>query len=123
MEQLRNTLSNTSFFYLTSRELETLRLIALGYSNNKISELMVISKKSVENYVNAVYAKFAPHIRNKDDVNLRVFASNYYHKYHARFPELEEKFREINNKFEDFQNKLSEIMMDMLKDEIPEESK
>lgn len=42
---------------LTSRELETLGLIAEGYSNGAIAERLVVTVKSVENMVNRIFHK------------------------------------------------------------------
>lgn len=40
---------------LHPREMETLRLMALGLSNGEIGERMGITQKSTENYVTRVY--------------------------------------------------------------------
>lgn len=42
---------------LTIRETEALSLMAAGYDNITISEQMVVSLKSVENYINSIYSK------------------------------------------------------------------
>jgi two-component system, NarL family, response regulator LiaR len=42
---------------LNTRELEILRLIARGYSNNAISETVHLSEGTVRNYISAVFAK------------------------------------------------------------------
>jgi DNA-binding NarL/FixJ family response regulator len=42
---------------LTAREREVLRLLALGLSNDEIGEKLVITKRTVQNHVSAVYGK------------------------------------------------------------------
>jgi DNA-binding NarL/FixJ family response regulator len=42
---------------LTSREVEVLRLVARGLSNNAIAERLVISPKTVGNHVEHIYGK------------------------------------------------------------------
>jgi DNA-binding CsgD family transcriptional regulator len=51
----RETLSNPAG--LTTRQLEVLRLIAEGRSNERIAEELFISKKTVEHHVSAIYGK------------------------------------------------------------------
>lgn len=40
---------------LTPREDETLNLLAQGYNNQQIAELMAVNLKSVERYINTIY--------------------------------------------------------------------
>ena len=42
---------------LTAREVEVLRLVALGLSNQEIAEQLVITRKTASNHVEHVYAK------------------------------------------------------------------
>lgn len=42
---------------LTPRERDVLRLLALGCDNNAIAERLVISKRTVQNHVSAIYGK------------------------------------------------------------------
>src|SRR6266568_3121705 len=42
---------------LTARELEVLRLIARGVRNRQIAEQLVITEKTVANYVSSIYSK------------------------------------------------------------------
>ena len=42
---------------LTNRELETLALIAEGYSNRAIAERLVVTLKSAENLVSRIFQK------------------------------------------------------------------
>jgi DNA-binding NarL/FixJ family response regulator len=62
---------------LTGRELETLGLLAEGYNNTAIAEMMFIDVKTVEHHLNSIYAKLKS---NKDFANLhpRVAASRLY---------------------------------------------
>jgi HD-GYP domain-containing protein (c-di-GMP phosphodiesterase class II) len=49
---------------LTSREAEVLRLLARGASNPEIAAALVISRKTVEHHVEAVYTKLGVHSRS-----------------------------------------------------------
>jgi DNA-binding NarL/FixJ family response regulator len=42
---------------LTAREREVLRLLALGFDNDAIADKLVISKRTVQNHVSAIYSK------------------------------------------------------------------
>jgi DNA-binding NarL/FixJ family response regulator len=56
---MRSRLARTtsSVEELTARELETLALVAEGYSNAMIAEKLVLTKRAVEKHVNAIFAK------------------------------------------------------------------
>src|SRR4051794_11881043 len=49
---------------LTAREVEVLRLVARGMSNAAIAGRLVVSRKTVEHHVEAVYAKLGVHSRS-----------------------------------------------------------
>ncbi|MCV2489217.1 LuxR C-terminal-related transcriptional regulator [Geodermatophilus sp. YIM 151500] len=49
---------------LTAREVEVLRLLAGGASNAEIAAVLVVSRKTVEHHVEAVYAKLDVHSRS-----------------------------------------------------------
>jgi HD-GYP domain-containing protein (c-di-GMP phosphodiesterase class II) len=49
---------------LTARELEVLRLLARGLTNPAIAETLVVSRKTVEHHLEAVYAKLGVHSRS-----------------------------------------------------------
>jgi HD-GYP domain-containing protein (c-di-GMP phosphodiesterase class II) len=49
---------------LTGREVEVLRLVARGMSNAAIARELVLSRKTVEHHVEAVYAKLGVHSRS-----------------------------------------------------------
>jgi HD-GYP domain-containing protein (c-di-GMP phosphodiesterase class II) len=49
---------------LTGREVEVLRLLARGASNPQIAAALVVSRKTVEHHVEAVYAKLGVHSRS-----------------------------------------------------------
>jgi DNA-binding NarL/FixJ family response regulator len=60
--------------HLTTRQREVLRLIAAGYSNEHISVELHLTRKSVENYVNRIFAALG--LGDHDvEVNRRVVAS------------------------------------------------
>jgi DNA-binding CsgD family transcriptional regulator/tetratricopeptide (TPR) repeat protein len=59
----RQTVSNPA--RLTSRQLEVLRLIADGSTNEQIADELFISKKTVEHHVSAIYAKLGVDSRTK----------------------------------------------------------
>ena len=64
---------------LTNREMETLSLLAEGYSNAAIAELMFIDEKTVEHHLNSIYGK----LRADSDFekrHLRVAASRLYYE-------------------------------------------
>jgi DNA-binding NarL/FixJ family response regulator len=49
---------------LTAREVEVLRLLARGLPNRAIAAALVVSRKTVEHHVEAVYAKLGVHSRS-----------------------------------------------------------
>lgn len=61
---------------LTPRQWEVLQFIAQGYSNSAIADRLVLSEKSVENYINAVYQQLQ--ITRGDRVHPRVKAVLLY---------------------------------------------
>jgi HD-GYP domain-containing protein (c-di-GMP phosphodiesterase class II) len=58
---------------LTGREVEVLRLVARGLSNPQIAAELVLSRRTVEHHVEAVYAKLGVHSRSA--VTLRAMQS------------------------------------------------
>jgi DNA-binding NarL/FixJ family response regulator len=46
---------------LTQREIEVLRLIAVGKSNQKIAEELILSIRTVERHVSNIYEKIGVH--------------------------------------------------------------
>ena len=61
---------------LTSRELETLALVAEGRSNGAIAESLVLSKRAVEKHINGIFAKLE--LGDADHVSRRVKATLLY---------------------------------------------
>ena len=59
---------------LTKRQLEVLKLISKGYSNEEISEKMVISVDTVKTHINGIYSKFNINRQTKDVSTMRVRA-------------------------------------------------
>ena len=59
---------------LAPRELEILRLMAEGLSNNEIAERLTVSSSTVRNYLSSAYAKLD--VSRKAGVNCRVCAIN-----------------------------------------------
>ena len=57
---------------LTSRQIEVLSWMAQGFSNSAIAERLVISRKTVENYINHIYQSL--HLVHENDVCSRVLA-------------------------------------------------
>ena len=61
---------------LTTREVETLALVAEGQSNTAIAESLVLTKRAVEKHVNAIFAKLD--LGDPDHVSRRVKAALLY---------------------------------------------
>jgi DNA-binding NarL/FixJ family response regulator len=59
----RDTMSNPAG--LTNRQLEVVRLIAEGLSNDEIAARLFLSKKTVEHHVSAIYSKLGVETRAK----------------------------------------------------------
>ena len=57
---------------LTSRQFEVLSWMAQGFSNSAIAERLVVSRKTVENYVNQIYLSLQ--LVHEDDLCSRVLA-------------------------------------------------
>lgn len=63
-------------FSLTPRQHEVLRLIAQGYNNTTIAQILEISLKSVEDYINIIYQEM--HVSNENGLHRRVKAALLY---------------------------------------------
>ena len=64
---------------LTSREFEVLSWMAQGFSNSAIAERLVVSRKTVENYVNHIYQSLQ--LVHESDMCSRVLAVLDYIDY------------------------------------------
>lgn len=53
----------TEFSELTSRELETLRLLADGMGNQQIARRLFLAEKTVRNYISRIFTKLDVHDR------------------------------------------------------------
>jgi DNA-binding NarL/FixJ family response regulator len=51
---------------LTSRQLEVLKLMAQGHSNQAISQMLFISEKAVVQHTSQIYARFDLHANHDD---------------------------------------------------------
>ena len=69
-----NKISFKSNQELTKRQEEVLKLISKGYSNEEISEKMVISAATVKTHINNIYSKFNINRETKDVSTMRVRA-------------------------------------------------
>ena len=58
------------YFSLTSRQIDIVRLVELGFTNPEISEALGISSKTVENHLTQIYAKTSSH--NKTSLILQL---------------------------------------------------
>lgn len=63
---------------LSPREIEVLSLIAQGYSNQRIAEMMVLTRKSVENYINRLTNRF--NMKNMEGRQNRVMLTLLYQR-------------------------------------------
>jgi len=61
---------------LTARQHEVLELIAQGYNNSAIAERLLLSGRSVETYINAIYQELQ--LSNEPDIHARVRATLLY---------------------------------------------
>src|SRR5206468_2184601 len=61
---------------LTSRELEVLALVAEGDSNERIAELLLLSKGAVEKHINSIFLKLG--LSQEPGVSSRVKATLLY---------------------------------------------
>ncbi len=61
---------------LTPRQRQVLELIAQGYNNAAIAQQLVLTGKSVETYINAIYQTL--HLSNEPDIHARVRATLIY---------------------------------------------
>jgi len=61
---------------LNPRHQEVLELLAQGYSNAAIAQLLKLSRKSVETYINAIYQEL--HLSHEQDIHARVKATLIY---------------------------------------------
>jgi DNA-binding NarL/FixJ family response regulator len=61
---------------LTSREVETLALVAQGRSNAAIADQLVLSKRAIEKHINAIFAKLE--LGDSDLISRRVSAALLY---------------------------------------------
>ena len=61
---------------LNPRHQEVLELLAQGYNNAAIAQLLKLSRKSVETYINAIYQEL--HLSHEQDINARVKATLLY---------------------------------------------
>ena len=72
----RATQNQSRLDQLTPREVETLALVAEGYSNAAIAERLVLTKRAVEKHVNAIFAKLE--LGDPEHVSRRVRAALIY---------------------------------------------
>lgn len=61
---------------LTPRQLEVLSLIAQGYNNAAIAQRLVLTEKSVETYINAIYQQLQ--LTGEQEIHARVKATLLY---------------------------------------------
>ena len=61
----------------TQRETELLSLIARGYTNSAIAEVLCIDMRTVQRHINNMYSKLRSDI-DSDNMNLRVSAARLY---------------------------------------------
>lgn len=64
---------------LSSRQVEILALMSQGYSNAAIAGKLILSEKTVENYINSLYNELAINPQDSD-VNPRVRAVTLYYQ-------------------------------------------
>ena len=61
---------------LTPRQQEVLEFVAQGYSNAAIAQRLMLSQKSVETYINAIYQEL--HLSKEPEIHARVKATLLY---------------------------------------------
>lgn len=69
---------------LSGREIQGLRLIALGYSNKGVAEQMGINRTTVYNMAGRIYQKLGISTglgRVQDKIDVRVTAGNAYRRW------------------------------------------
>lgn len=64
-ECISNKLEHKNLELLTKREKEILSMVAEGYANKQIAELLFISEGTVKNYISSIYDKLGVHDRIK----------------------------------------------------------
>ena len=69
---------------LTPRERQVLSWMAHGSSNSAIAERLILSRKTVENYINRIYQSLQ--LDHEDDVSARVLAVLDYIDYISGSP-------------------------------------
>ena len=102
----------------TKRQLEVLCLLSKGYSNSSIAKSLFLGRKSVENYVNAIYQILFPNLTKLDrfKIHTRVLTANYFNIYSGEMQLLLERFRESEKQLKEFQAKIIQDMMDNIID-------
>ena len=64
---VRRRLPDSGFARLTSREEQILALVAEGWSDGAIAERVMITRRSVERHVNAIFSKLGLEARDLAD--------------------------------------------------------
>jgi len=67
-------LSQPAYEALTAREVEVLRLLAMGLSNSQIAERLVLSPHTVNGHIQSIYGKLG--------LNSRSAATRYAIEHH-----------------------------------------
>ncbi len=70
----RELLSSSAYKELTTREIEVLRLLAMGLSNKQIAERLVLSPHTVSGHIQSIFGKLA--------LNSRSAATRYALEHH-----------------------------------------
>ena len=65
---------------LTAQERAVAGLIAEGYNNKRIAELLVLSEKTVEHHMNALYKKLSCVVEDAHNISRRTYVANLYRK-------------------------------------------
>ena len=84
---------------LTPRQLEVLSLLAEGYSNPTIAEKLILTTKSVENYVNAIFQKLelSPSSEDNEQFHPRVKAARLFMDYMGYARAMVDALGELTN--------------------------